>query len=223
MAYFVVRLLKSADPRWWLGIGAAIGLGMMTKYTMAYCVAGLVVGVMFTNARCYLARPWLWGGAALSLLIVAPNLIWQAQHHFISLEFLINIHVRDVEIGRTGGYLLEQFMVATNLFTVPFWGAGLYCYCFTPVGARYRMLGWMYVIPFVLFLVTQGRSYYLAPAYPLDGRWSGCLGAVGRLTLGHPSPRRSWTHLGRGGGWRCDLWSGDAARGSHQLCSMERD
>ena len=35
IAYFVVRLLKSEDPRWWLGIGAAIGLGMMTKYTMA--------------------------------------------------------------------------------------------------------------------------------------------------------------------------------------------
>jgi 4-amino-4-deoxy-L-arabinose transferase-like glycosyltransferase len=106
----VVRLLKSADPRWWLGIGDTIGLGMMTKYTMAYCVAGLVVGVMFTNARRYLARPWLWGGAALSLLIVAPNLIWQAQHHFISLEFLINIHARDVAIGRTGGYLIEQFI-----------------------------------------------------------------------------------------------------------------
>jgi 4-amino-4-deoxy-L-arabinose transferase-like glycosyltransferase len=86
MAYFVVRLLKSEDPRWWLGIGTAIGLGMMTKYTMAYGVAGLVVGVMFTNARRYLASPWLWGGAALSLLMVAPNLIWQAQHHFISRE-----------------------------------------------------------------------------------------------------------------------------------------
>jgi 4-amino-4-deoxy-L-arabinose transferase-like glycosyltransferase len=167
MAYFVVRLLKSDDPRWWLGIGAAIGLGMMTKYTMAYFVAGLVGGVLFTNARRYWASPWLWGGAALSLLIFAPNLIWQAQHNFISLEFLINIHARDVEIGRTGGYLIEQFIVAANLFTVPFWGAGLYFYFFKPAGARYRMLGWMYVIPFVLLLVTQGRSYYLAPAYPM--------------------------------------------------------
>jgi 4-amino-4-deoxy-L-arabinose transferase-like glycosyltransferase len=167
IAYFVIRLLKSEDPRWWLAIGVALGLGMMTKYTMAYFVAGLVSGVMFTNARRYWASPWLWGGAVLSLLIVAPNLIWQAQHNFIGLEFLINIHARDVEIGRTEGYLIEQFIVATNLFTIPFWGAGLYFYFCKPAGARYRMLGWMYVIPFVLFLVTQGRSYYLAPAYPM--------------------------------------------------------
>ena len=40
MAYFVVRLLKSEDPRWWLGIGTAIGLGMMTEYTMAYLGGG---------------------------------------------------------------------------------------------------------------------------------------------------------------------------------------
>ena len=167
VAYLVIRLQKSEDPRWWVGIGAAIGLGMMTKYTMAYFVAGLVVGVILTEARRYLAHLWLWGGAALSLLMFASNLIWQAQHNFISLEFLINIHARDVEIGRTEGFLIEQFIVAANLFTIPFWVVGLHFYFFKPAGARYRMLGWMYLTPFVLFLVTQGRSYYLAPAYPM--------------------------------------------------------
>jgi 4-amino-4-deoxy-L-arabinose transferase-like glycosyltransferase len=167
IAYFVIRLLKSENPRWWLGIGVAIGLGMMTKYTLAYFVVGLVGGVIMTNTRRYLRTPWLWAGVALALLIFIPNLIWQAQHHFISVTFLVDIHARDVAIGRTSGYLMEQFIVATNLFTVPFWAAGLYFYFFKPAGARYRMVGWMYVIPFVLFLVTQGRSYYLAPAYPM--------------------------------------------------------
>src|SRR6516225_7521470 len=31
-----VRLLKSGDQRWWLALGAAVGLGMMTKYTMVF-------------------------------------------------------------------------------------------------------------------------------------------------------------------------------------------
>jgi 4-amino-4-deoxy-L-arabinose transferase-like glycosyltransferase len=34
IAYLVIRLLKSEYLRWWLGIGAVIGLGMMNKYTI---------------------------------------------------------------------------------------------------------------------------------------------------------------------------------------------
>jgi 4-amino-4-deoxy-L-arabinose transferase-like glycosyltransferase len=88
IAYLMVRLLKSDDPRWWLGIGAAIGVGMLTKYTLAFLVVGIIVGVILTQARRHLISPWLWGGVALSLLIVMPNVIWQIQHGFISLDFM---------------------------------------------------------------------------------------------------------------------------------------
>jgi len=167
IAYLVIRLLKSEDPRWWIPIGAVIGLGMMTKYTMVIFIAGLVGGVLLTDARSYLRSPWLWGGVALSLLIFLPNLIWQIQHNFISLEFLSSIHERDVEIGRAKGYLIEQFLFCSNPFFIPFWISGL-VYCFrNEAGKRYRLIGWMYVIPFLIYLLTQGRSYYLAPAYPM--------------------------------------------------------
>jgi hypothetical protein len=134
---------------------------------MAFFVAGLVGGVLLTDARRYLRSPWLWGGIALSLLIFLPNLIWQFQHDFISLEFLSSIHARDVAIGRAAGYIPEQFLFCTNPFMVPFWIGGLLWYFRNEVGKRYRMISWMYVIPFLIYLITQGRSYYLAPAYPM--------------------------------------------------------
>jgi hypothetical protein len=109
----------------------------------------------------------LWAGVALSLLIVLPNLIWQMQHDFISLDFVRSIHARDVRIGRAEGFLVEQFIYTTNVATIPLWLAGLYGYFFAPLGRRYRLLGWMFLVPFLLLLVTQGRSYYLAPAYPM--------------------------------------------------------
>lgn len=167
IAYFMIRLIKSENPRWWLAIGLGIGIGMMTKYTIIYLVAGLVAGILLTSYRRHLKSPWLWGGVGISLLIFLPNLIWQIQHDFISLEFLSNIHERDIAIGRTEGFIPEQFVVSANLFTIPFWVGGLYYYFFKPDGKVYRPLGWMYVIPLVLFLLTQGRSYYLAPAYPM--------------------------------------------------------
>ena len=58
VAWCVVRLLESGDARWWLGIGAFIGLGLMTKYTMAFFVAALLGGMLLTPTRRYLRSPW---------------------------------------------------------------------------------------------------------------------------------------------------------------------
>jgi 4-amino-4-deoxy-L-arabinose transferase-like glycosyltransferase len=74
-AYFTLRLLKSENPGWWIAIGGGIGLGMLSKYSMPFLVAGLIAGVMFTGARRYLKSKWLWYGAAVSVLIFLPNLI----------------------------------------------------------------------------------------------------------------------------------------------------
>jgi hypothetical protein len=167
IAYFLIRLLKSEDARWWLAIGAMIGLGMMTKYTMGFFVAGIVGGVLLTPGRRYLKSPWLWGGVALSVLVFLPNLIWQIRHDFISLHFLQHIHTRDIGEGRTDGFVRDQFLISANLFAAPLWIAGLYYFFAVPDGKRYRLLSWLYVIAFALYFFGKGRGYYLAPAYPM--------------------------------------------------------
>jgi hypothetical protein len=164
-AYFVVRLLRSEDPRWWLAIGATIGLGIETKYTMGFFALGIVSGVVFTDARRNLKSRWLWLGVALSVLVFLPNLLWQAHHQFISLEFLKHIHARDVRIGRTKNFLPAQLNM--TLLAFPLCLAGLYFYLLSPKGKGLRMLGWMYVVPLVLFSIAKGRAYYLAAAYPM--------------------------------------------------------
>ena len=166
-AYFMVRLLASDDPRWFLAVGAAIGLGMLTKYTMMFLVVGIAAGLLFTPARRYLLSPWLWCGAALAFVIFLPNGVWQIRHHFVSLDFLKSIHARDIRIGRTDNFLLNQFWVATNPPTVPLWLAGLYYLFVSHDGKRYRPIGWMFVVPFVLFMIGKGRGYYMAPGYPM--------------------------------------------------------
>jgi hypothetical protein len=163
-AYFVIRLLKSDDPRWCVAIGAVIGVGFMTKYTMGFFVAGIVGGLLLTRARHLLASQWFWIGVTLAFLICLPNLIWQFRHDFISLHFLQHIHKRDVGEGRAEGFFKYQFWICTDLFSAPLWIAGLIAFFRNP---RYRMLGWMYVIPFALFAISKARFYYLGAAYPM--------------------------------------------------------
>ncbi len=192
LAFMVIRLLKTENPRWWLGIGAAIGLGMMTKYTIAFSVVGLVVGTLATRNRRYLTSPWLWGGAVLALVIWLPNLLWEFQNHWISLYFLASIHTRDVQAGLTSNFLIDQILFNFNpvmLFSVI---AGLYYFFFARAGQRYRMMGWMYVVPFVLLLLTQGKGYYLAATYPMLAA-GGAVWWEGRLTsMSNQRSARIW-------------------------------
>jgi hypothetical protein len=45
--------------------------------------------------------------------------------------------------------------------------AGVYFCLVTHDGKRFRMLGWMYVITLLLFILAKGRWYYMGPAYPM--------------------------------------------------------
>jgi 4-amino-4-deoxy-L-arabinose transferase-like glycosyltransferase len=70
-AWVTIRLLKSGRQRWWLALGAVVGLGMITKYTMAFLLAGIIGGILLTKPRLLLDK-WLWCGAAVALLIFLP-------------------------------------------------------------------------------------------------------------------------------------------------------
>jgi hypothetical protein len=164
-AYFVVKLLQNEDPRWWLAIGASVGFGFESKYTMGFFALGIAVAALLSSARRYFRSKWLWYGVGLSILIFLPNLIWQARNLFISLEFLQHIHARDVRMGRANNFLPEQLKLTLGGIVLAL--AGLYFTFFSRDGKRFRMLGWMYLIPLALFMIAKGRAYYMAAAYPM--------------------------------------------------------
>jgi hypothetical protein len=188
IAYFTIRLLKSGDPRWWMAIGAVVGLGLLTKYDIVFYIAGILGGVALSRARKFLLSGWFWGGIALALLIFLPNFLWLLRHHFISYDFLLSIHKRDVGEGRAEHFFLDQFWLCANLFAVPLWLAGLIGFLRSP---RYRMLAWMYLIPITVLALGKGRGYYMAAAYPMllamgavaAERWVAVLPLWGRRTV----------------------------------------
>jgi hypothetical protein len=188
IAYFTIRLLRSENPRWWLAIGVATGVGLLTKYSILFYIAGILGGVALSRARRFVLSGWFWGGIALALLIFLPNFVWLVRHDFISYRFLHFIHIRDVGEGRAEGFLTGQFWICVNLFAAPLWLAGLIAFL---RDRRYRMLAWMYLIPLALFFLGRGRGYYMAAAYPMllamgataGERWVTSLPRPGRRTV----------------------------------------
>ena len=50
VAFFMARLCRTNDARWWLAVGATVGFGMLSKYSMAFLVAG--IAVWYSAASC---------------------------------------------------------------------------------------------------------------------------------------------------------------------------
>jgi hypothetical protein len=188
IAYFTIRLVRTETPRWWMAIGATVGLGLLTKYAIVFYIVGLLAGLVFTGARRYILNRWFWAGIAVALLIFLPNFLWLVRHNFISYDFLHSIHVRDVRQGRADGFFPAQIRICVNLVAAPVCLIGLYGYL---RGNRYRMLSWMYLVPLFIFFFAKGRGYYVAGLYPmllamgstLGERWLARLPKIGRRAV----------------------------------------
>ncbi len=167
VAWATARLLETEDARWWIAIGAGMGLGLLTKYTILFFAVGLLGGMLLTPNSRYFRSGWFWCGVGVALAMALPVIVWQTQHHFVALAWMKSIHARDVSRGVTDYFIPRQFWNTTNPATVPIWCAGLWFLFATPAGKPFRMLGWMYVITLILFVVARGREYYIAPAYPM--------------------------------------------------------
>ncbi|MDP9089661.1 MAG: glycosyltransferase family 39 protein [Pseudomonadota bacterium] len=86
--YFLERALIAHRPRaWWLA-GICLGLGMISKYSIALLVPVTLVFMAWDpEARRWWRRSEPYVAALLALLIFSPVLIWNAQHEWISFAF----------------------------------------------------------------------------------------------------------------------------------------
>ncbi|MDX8035392.1 glycosyltransferase family 39 protein [Lentzea sp. BCCO 10_0856] len=77
VALFALRALLRGDGRWWLAAGATCGVATYAKYVILLLPLTLLVALLLVGPRQELRSRWLWAGAGLTLLIAAPNLIYQ--------------------------------------------------------------------------------------------------------------------------------------------------
>lgn len=161
VAFFTAVVLRTENPRWWLAAGAAVGLGILSKYSIAFPAVSLIAGVaMLPSQRQALRSRWFWYGAMLALLIAAPHLVWEARRGFITVQMERFVHTRDVGEGRAAGYWTDQLeFMALGL---PIALAGLW---WLLRSARFRLLAFLYLGPLILFALAKGRGYYLLPGY----------------------------------------------------------
>jgi hypothetical protein len=130
---------------------------------MAFFGFGILLAVLLTSERRHFREKWIWLGG----LIALPNLVWQAQHHWPTYELLNNIAHSTKNVALSPLEFLKQQILLNNPATLPLWLGGLIWLFAARAGRRYCAIAITYLVTLGVFLALHGKSYYLAPAYPM--------------------------------------------------------
>ncbi len=83
----LMQPLPLSRPRDWLLLGLLLGLAGLSKYTAILAALAVAICLLRTHGWRLLRQPWLWAAMLLALLLVAPVLVWNAQHHWQSFAY----------------------------------------------------------------------------------------------------------------------------------------
>lgn len=164
IACLLVKAVRDDDRMALLWCGVVAGLDAEAKYAVAFWGLSLIVGLLLTPQRRIFAQKFLWLGAALALAIGLPSVLWQAAHGWPFLELAAAARDKNVATPPLG-FLINQLFIM-NPFLAPVWIAGVIAPFVTEALKPVRFLAIAFVACLLLTLLTHGKDYYMAAAYP---------------------------------------------------------
>ena len=171
--FFLAKLLESGRGMWWIAVGAAAGLALVSKYTaMFFGPAILIWLVSVPKLREWLFSPWLYLGGVVALAIFSPVILWNADHHWVSfIKQLGRSEVTGFRPAFIGELIPTQIAFATPLVFI-LGLMGLYALARREGGAlasRAQINAMFWVITLYFFwhsLHARVEANWFAPVYP---------------------------------------------------------
>ncbi len=191
--YALVRLWRGGGFGWWALLGLAVGLGLMSKYAMAFFVVGLFLLLAFdSETRRRLVAPdyGLVLAGAIAAFVFLPNLLWNLSAGFVTFAHTganANLGGDLIQPGKFLEFAGSQFGVfGPILFATLIWAAAWVARW--RADARLRLLAAftlpMLVTILALSFLSRANANWAAPSYVAATVWvTALLVADGRRLL----------------------------------------
>src|SRR5579871_4227378 len=182
VGWLLVRAVVRRDGRCMLAAGAVTGLGIEAKPQVGLVAAVMLAAMLVIGPRLPLRTRGFAVGVAAAAALAAPYVVWQQMHGWPQITVAHNI-AGSAEGGRIGFIPFQLVMVSPVL--VPVWVAGLIAPFRRPAWRDLRFVPIGYGALAVLYILGDGKAYYLASLYPL-------LLGLGAIPVAEWTLRRRW-------------------------------
>src|SRR4051812_7050302 len=171
--FFLAKVLESGRGAWWLAVGAAVGAALLSKYTaMFFGPAILIWLAAVPQLRRWFLSPWPYLGGLVALALFAPVILWNADHHWVSLaKQLGRAKIEDFRPVYIAELIPTQVAFATPLVFI-LGAMGLHALTWRRAGALasrvlIETMFWTIVAYFVWHsLHARVEANWFAPVYP---------------------------------------------------------
>jgi 4-amino-4-deoxy-L-arabinose transferase-like glycosyltransferase len=170
---FLAKLLETGRGVWWLAVGIAVGLALLSKYTALFFGPAILIWLLAVQKlRRWLISPWPYLGGLVALAIFAPVILWNADHHWVSfLKQFGRARIEDFRPAFIAELVPTQIAFATPLVFI-LGAMGLHALAWRNAGAYaaralINAMFWTIVAYFIWHsLHARVEANWFAPVYP---------------------------------------------------------
>jgi hypothetical protein len=163
--WLLLRYINTHAIKYLYFIGAVVGLGILTKYTMLFFAVALISGLIISKQRRLLWNKHVLGATAVAIVIILPNLVWQFTHHWPVFTHMATLQKEQLNYISFSDFIMQELMV--NGVAVFVWVTGFFFLIFSFKLRKYQSLAFAFVLIFLFLLDMNGKSYYLFGTFPM--------------------------------------------------------
>jgi len=121
--FAMARLGNDDRPRWWILLGVAGGLGLLTKFSILFFGLAVLVGFAVSPKRRALLTRWPWVAVALALVIGSPSVIGQIQLHFPIIAQMTDLRRTQLGHVTVSAFIAMQLLYGVGTLIAAFGAA----------------------------------------------------------------------------------------------------
>lgn len=171
--YTLAKVLTTERGAWWLAVGLAVGVALLSKYTALFFGPAILIWlVAVPKMRRWLLSPWPYLGGVVAFAVCAPVILWNAEHHWVSfIKQLGRARIEHLTLRYVAEIVPTQLLFASPLVFV-LGVMGLYAIA-TRRGGAYVVRALLNAVIWIILLYFTWHSLHsrveanwFSPIYP---------------------------------------------------------